>query len=265
VKVSKDWIEIELGASRFWRDLRRDLPELRHRSGVTQRELARAIGTSQGNVSTAEAGGSGDVWGIDRTVAWLAAIGHQITSTGPEGEVEMISSWGPAAGRWLASIRRKAGLSQPYLAELLGVSPSTIQTIEIRGAASMTTTIVGFLAALGWSVSVVPIPGFVPGPAPVRPEEQRKLWRDRARRRALTRLAALYQGEYALMRLAVLHDGGSVRKARGVLLAGLQKAHPDSYWELYRDELKKEPPPTMGSEAARDGGGDQAAGRNRSR
>lgn len=266
MKVTKDWIEIQLGSTKFWRNLRRDLPELRRRAGVSQRDLARVLGTKQGNISMAEAANSAAVWGIDRTVAWLAGIGYQLQATGPEGAVRMIRPWDPTVGRWLADLRKEAGIPQTYLAEILGVSVSTVQTIETQAAPSGTPTIIGYLLALDWTVEVAPIEGFQPVSEPVRVDERMRQWRDRARRRALTRLAHELGEEYAAMQEAVRAAGGSPRAGRGALLANLRTAHPQRYVELYREELRKETPPAAGPGASQGGeGGDQAAGRYRSR
>lgn len=148
-----DSIIIETSAWRWWAELHGNLPAMRAAAGMTQRELAAVLHTRQGNVSIGESQRY-PVWGIDRLVAWLAALGHVIAATAPEGKTVLLDHWGRDQGRWLKRVRRGAEFEQGELAELLGISKSSVQMIEDRGAAAKATTIVGFLIAADWEVDL---------------------------------------------------------------------------------------------------------------
>jgi transcriptional regulator with XRE-family HTH domain len=236
--VSVDFLEVELETARFWVDLRAALPSLRLAAGLSQRQLARILGTTQGNISSSEHGREDD-WSVDRVTAWLAAVGHAIGATSPEGEVVVLDHWGAEMGRWFASVRQLAGLSQGALAEIVGVSKSTVQNIE-HGSASRITTVIAVLVACGWGVDIVSTDSRTPIPIGPRSIEGRKVWRQAARGRAATRLAQENRAEYtAAYQLQRSEGGRSAQRSRDSALATLCKAHIDRFRELYIEELRK--------------------------
>lgn len=262
-----NWVELELTTSAWWAELRGMLPKLRTEAGISQRKLSRVLNTRQSNISAAERGGDGAVWGIDRVIAWLAALGYVIAATSPEEEdVVLLDHWDAEVGRWMAGVRLIAGISQEGLAHLLGVAVSTVQTVEHRGSAARVTTVIGWLIACGWAVDVrrtdsrTPIPG---GPTAA---EDRKVWRQRARGRALTRLARERREEYTeayrfAQSSAGRGPGLSAQRARDAALASLALAHGDRFRAIYREELIKGDAPSgmTGGVSQGKGGVDQAA------
>jgi transcriptional regulator with XRE-family HTH domain len=60
-----------------WQDLRRYLAERRRDLGITQADLARAMGTTQSAVSELETGHTADP-GLNTVARWAAALNTQI-------------------------------------------------------------------------------------------------------------------------------------------------------------------------------------------
>lgn len=237
-------IELEVVVWAWWRSFRQALPGWRREAGLNQRELARILGTTQGNISSDESPAAVDeVWGITRTISWLRALGRRIVATSAEGEEVTIDSWGPSRGRWIASQRELAGLSQVRLADIIGRAVSTIQAIEHRGSEPRATIVVASLLACNWALDVrlgdraeLPV-----SPAPGEDTRSRKA---KARGRAMTRLGREYPGEYQLQYKYAQATGGTstnmtAQRARDAALAELRSSHTDRFRELYREELTK--------------------------
>jgi transcriptional regulator with XRE-family HTH domain len=254
--MTEDWIQLKLEAVWWWHATRELLPGMRIDAGLTQRELARILSTTQGNISREESH-RGDSWSIVRLIRWLAAVGQEIVATSPEGETRALSTWDAAAGRWLANVRQVRGLSQRELASRIGVAVSTLQAIELKGTASEAMTVAAILIACGWRVSWRPTEERTPLPTRRRPSEDRRIALQMARSRALTRIGREFPEEYGAAYRHAQSSGGrgmTAQRSRDLGLAQVARDHNDRFREIYQEELIKGAAP-----GGMSGGGSQGA------